>query len=149
GWWKIATQPSNATGNWVWPLPLQGNGGNRDVLLFHEGTNELSVVRLQHRSATVHAFPTSASFTTSLIDAAERDKDKAWRKVGAIFANPDLNGNTASTDAVTVYLDASYDGGATWAVHALQTITGNTLGNQTFTLNRVLPTPVTSRFVML
>src|SRR5699024_11116081 len=87
------------------------------------------------------------------IDAGERDRSKAWRKAGAVFATPELTGDTASVDPVRVLLDLSPDGGATWITVASHTTSGgNTRANNTFTLDAVI-TPAMkvtdSRFVML
>ena len=70
----------------------------------------------------MHNYRGSASFRTSLLDAGERDKAKAWRKVGATFAAPEPRGNAASTDQVVVALAYSLDGGATSTQAAQQTV---------------------------
>lgn len=36
GWWRILEKASAASGNWVWPIPLQGHGSDHDAALFHE-----------------------------------------------------------------------------------------------------------------
>lgn len=144
GWWRLATKPSAAAGNWLWPLPVSGTttADVADVILFHEGSGNLDRLQLD-------TLPASADFITSLIDAAERDKDKSWRKVGAVFATPERAGNLSSADAVTVTLDYSINGGATWTQAATITKTGNTPANQIFTIDATLPTPPSSRFLML
>ncbi|HWV24101.1 MAG TPA: hypothetical protein VNZ58_07915 [Thermomicrobiales bacterium] len=153
GWWKIDEKPMAATGTWIWPLNVN-DGGSYDMIVFHDGAPTYDLYRLRPRSASVHAFPASAaSFTTPMIDAGERDRPKAWRKVGAVFATPELNGNLASVDPVRVLLDLSTDGGATWVTVADRTTSGgNTRENNNFTLDAVL-TPAMgvadSRFVML
>lgn len=146
GWWRIARRPMAMTGNWLWPTPL-GGASQRDVLVFREGEAAVDLVRLQHRSDPAHAFPTSGQFVTPMIDAGERDKTKAWRKVGAVFASPVRFGNLASMDAVTVALDWSMDAGQTWTTAATSTLTGNTPANNNLTLDANLSAP--SRFVML
>lgn len=78
----------------------------------------------------------------------ERDKAKAWRKAGAVFAAPVRSGNLASTDAVTVHLECSLDAGATWMAVQSQTLAGNTLANSNFSLEAALSS-ATSRFIML
>lgn len=148
GWWRLAQKPMGATGTWIWPTTLGGGGGGHDLMVFRDGEAAVDLVRLQHRSATQHAFPPSAMFVTPMIDAGERDKAKAWRKAGAVFAAPVRSGNLASTDAVTVHLDSSLDAGATWAAVASQTLAGNTLANSNVALEAAL-SGATSHFIML
>lgn len=149
GWWRVTRKVMAATGHWIWPTALCGVG-QRDVLLFRHGEQGVDLVRLQHRSPTVHAFTPSATFTTPLLDANERDKAKAWRKIGAVFATGDRNGNLASTDPVTVALDVSLDAGETWTTPATRTLGGNTVANNAFALDAELTgTGNVSRFVLL
>lgn len=151
GWWRVVRKPSAVTGNWCWPAALAG-AGSRDVLLFREGAIGADLLRLQHRSETVHAFPAGAdvTFVTPMIDAGERDKNKAWRKVGAVFATPELTGAPGSTDAVTVHLDYSIDAGATWVIAGSRSCAGNSLANCNVTIDAdIASDAATSRFVML
>ncbi len=148
GWWRLAQKAMAATGRWIWPTALGGGGGGHDLMVFRDGEATVDLVRLQHRSAAQHAFPSSATFVTPMIDAGERDKTKAWRKAGAVFAAPVRSGNLSSTDAVTVYLETSLDAGATWSEVASQTLAGNTLVNSNVTLEAAL-TGAMSRFLML
>lgn len=149
GWWKIAERDSTATGNWIWPTNLAGTGGY-DLLLFLEGTTDYDMVRLQSRGTVIQDLPTgkTATFTTPMIDVGERDKTKAWRKMGAVFASPELEGNTASTDVVNVALYSSIDAGATWQGSGITTLSGNTLANLNFTLDKALSN-TESRFLMM
>jgi hypothetical protein len=150
GWWRLAQKAMSGNGTWIWPTPLGGGGSGRDLMVFREGQAAVDTFRLQHRSASVHAFPISASFVTPMIDASERDKTKAWRKVGAVFATPLRSGNLASTDAVTVSLDYSLDAGATWTQAATRSLTGNTLANNNLVLDGMpSESAATSRFIML
>lgn len=158
GWWRLAQKAMGATGTWIWPVPLGGGGDGRDLMVFRDGEAAVDLFRLQHRSATNHAYPPAASFVTPMIDAGEWDKAKAWRKVGAVFASPVRSGNIASSDAVTVHLDYSLDAGATWTEAEARTLVGNTLANSNFVLEAHTPDTwsgatgepaATSRFVML
>lgn len=163
GWWRVGRKPAGASGNWCWPAALAG-AGLRDVLLFREGEVGADLLRLQHRSATAHAFPAAAAapapaaaptgsdatFVTPMIDAGERDKSKAWRKVGAVFAAPELTGATGSTDAVTVHLDYSIDAGATWVDAGSRSCAGNSLVTCNVTIDTdIASDAASSRFVML
>jgi hypothetical protein len=65
----------------------------------------------------------SGTWTSSLLDAGERDKDKAWRKIGCSFAAPEIRGNAGSSDAVNLFLEYSADGGQTWTIAASRVVT--------------------------
>jgi hypothetical protein len=122
------------------PVPLGGLEG-LDVGVFREGTRDLKVIRLLPRSATQLAIPALGAnpfYVTSMIDAGERDKSRAWRKVGATFATPHILGNPASTDGVTVQLDWSTDAGATWTTAATHTASANTLAENSFEIAAAL-----------
>lgn len=147
GWWQLVTKPSATTGNWVYPIPTAG-GGNYDIIIHREGTDFLDGLQLQHRDSA-YAFPSSGQIVTSMIDAAERDKDKSWRKIGAVFATPERTGNLTATTTVTLYLDYSTDGGATWTNAVPTGRTGNDANEQTFVLEKTLNVPVSSRFLQL
>jgi hypothetical protein len=147
GWWRIAQKAITASGTWIWPVPLGGGGDGRDLMVFREGEAAVDLFRLQHRSTGALAFPPSARFVTPMIDAGERDKTKAWRKVGAVFASPVRSGNLDSAATVMVALDLSLDAGATWMEVATRSLAGNTLANSNFSLDAV--TTGVSRFVML
>lgn len=149
GWWCLASQPMATTGTWLSPKPLAGGGGQRDLLVFRAGERTVDLFRLQHRP-TLPAWPAEASFVTPLIDAAERDKPKAWRRIGAVFASPAPLGNTTSTDTVTVSLDFSLDAGGTWVTAISRSLSGNSAANQTFSLDATLTDrAITSPWLML
>jgi hypothetical protein len=78
--------------------------------------------RLTNKSASAPDLRDAGEYRTSLLDAGEPDKLKAWRKIGATFAAPEIRGNTGSNDAVTVTLSYSLDGGLTWTAAASQTV---------------------------
>lgn len=135
GWWCLADHAAS-TATWLTPVPLGGLDGF-DVGIFREGSREMKVLRLLPRSPLQPAVPAIAAtpfYVTSMIDAGERDKARAWRKIGATFATPLPLGNPASTDPVTVHLDWSTDAGATWLAAASHTVTANTLAQNTFEL---------------
>jgi hypothetical protein len=148
GWWKLDEKASAETGNWIWPTPAN-NSGSWDLMVFRHGSDDYDLYRLQDRTATTHAFPSGGSHVvTPMIDAGERDKAKAWRKVGAVFATPERTGNLASVDTVALYLDYSTDGGETWTVAASASCLGNTMAYNNLTLDGVLSAQE-SRFLML
>lgn len=150
GWWKILDEDRDVN-IWHNPIPLLG-AGNYDVMLFHNNTHSTTLLRLVRRSpATAHNVPdgTDANYVTSLIDADERDKDKAWRKIGAVFADPEPF-NALSVDAVDVYLDYSTDNGTTWTQAATRNLVGSTNANHNFTLNAdIASASAVSRFLQL
>lgn len=114
GWWQLAQRSSPGM---VWPLPL-GGAGDRDVILFRDGSASYDLYRLKWRSATVHTYASSGSWISSLIDASDPTRDKVWRAIGATFAQPQSRGNSASSDAITLSLDYSSDAGVTWQTAA-------------------------------
>lgn len=108
GWWLIMTGTTK-----VWPCYL-GGAGNLDLAVFRSGSTSVDLVRLIFRDAVTTNYATGGTYVTSLIDAGERDKVKAWRRMGASFATPEDRGNPASVDSVTVTLSYSTDGGSTF-----------------------------------
>ena len=112
GWWLLLQDDTGST-RWQWPTSLSG-AGDQDVLLFRDGSRDIDLVRLHWRSDTNHTLPTTGVYVTSMLDASERDKDKAWRKVGAVFASPETFGVPDSSDHVAVSLEWSDDAGVTW-----------------------------------
>jgi hypothetical protein len=83
--------------------------------------------RLTNKSASAPDLRDSGEYRTSLLDAGAPDAVKAWRKVGATFAAPEVRGNAGSSDSVTVTLSFSLDGGVTWTQAASQTVNDPTL----------------------
>ena len=99
------------------------------------------MLRLLPRSPTQPAIPAIAAnpaYITSMIDAGERDKSRAWRRIGATFATPQLLGNAASTDPVTVHLDWSTNAGETWHTATSYTASANTLADNLFEITHPL-----------
>jgi hypothetical protein len=128
GWWLIHRAPAGAGATRIWPM-YAGGAGNQDLVLFRD--NAAGVVydlyRLVWRSDTLHTYRSSAAFQTSLLDCGERDKLKAWRKVGALFAVPEVRGNAASGDGVTLTLSYSVDGGKTFTTAATTSVDDPTM----------------------
>ena len=111
GWWLLLQR--DATPAVIWPCPLAG-AGNRDVLLFRDGSLTYDLLRLRWRSTTLHTYATGGEWVSSLIDGEDPTADKAWRRMGATFASPGSRGNAASVDSVSFPLDYSTDGGVNW-----------------------------------
>lgn len=116
GWWRI-TRAAVGGAVPVWPISLAG-AGDRDALAFRAGANTYDLFRLVHRSASIHTYRTSGEWVSSLLDCGHRDRPKAWRKIGAVFAVPEPRGAAVGGgsvgDAVTIAAHVSLDGGATW-----------------------------------
>lgn len=154
GWWciySVPMPPSGLAGVLCWPYPAGGSGSsgeNRTVSFFEHGQGTMTHFTLTQLPGVNLPYAPSAQFVTPMIDASERDKPKAWRKVGAVFAAPERFGNLTSTDVVTVALDYSVDGGATWVTAHTRNLTGNTLANMNFELGGNL-SGVVSHFIML
>jgi hypothetical protein len=106
-----------------------GGCGTYDLLAFRDGSSSVTydLYRLTNKSASAPDLRDAGEYRTSLLDAGEPDKLKAWRKVGATFAAPEIRGNGASTDAVVVTLSYSIDGGLSWTTAASQTVNDATL----------------------
>ena len=151
GWWLVLDQ-AGMQYPWCWPMPLSGAGGY-DALVFLGNSQGAHLIRLVWRNDQQGTFPDggAANFVTSMIDAGERDKDKAWRKVGAVFAAPEPRGVAGSGDVVSVALDYSIDGGGTW-INAvpLTHYNNNVAASHNHTLNAsIASTVATSRFIQL
>jgi hypothetical protein len=133
GWWNLLDKPYDGA-PYCHPCSLAGIAG-WDVVVFTHAVTTYKRIRLIPKSHTLTAMPETglAHWISPLIDANERDKQKAWRKIGCIFADPDPPTNV-STDAITVSLDYSIDNGATWVSAASQVLTGNTHANHQVTL---------------
>ncbi|MGH2533191.1 MAG: hypothetical protein ACRDJW_12905 [Thermomicrobiales bacterium] len=128
GWWLILTSTSQTR---VWPMHT-GGAGNIDLVTFRDGSTSVTydLFRLVYRHASATNYRGSGAYRTSLLDAGERDKLKAWRKIGATFTSPEIRGNPLSTDIVTLTLSYSIDGGATFTI-AGSTAVNDPHGRQT------------------
>jgi hypothetical protein len=111
GWWLLLQRTLAPAV--IWPMALAG-AGNRDALLFRDGSLTYDLLRLRWRSTSVHTYATSGEWVSSLIDGDDPTADKAWTRIGATFASPGDRGNAASGDAVSFPLEYSIDGGITW-----------------------------------
>jgi hypothetical protein len=146
GWWLVRSVASSAR---IWPMAT-GGAGNIDLVVFRDGSSSVTydLYRLAYRDATYHSYNTAGSFRTSLLDAGERDKVKAWRKIGCAFAAPDVRGNAASADAVTVALAYSLDGGKTFTT-AVSTAVSDPAGRTLDLEASLANAAAVSRFLML
>ncbi len=152
GWWCFDRQPMTEP-TWCWPLSVGTtlSGWNLQVHRHGEETNH--AYRLQPLNDGDN-YPSTAELVTPLIDAGDRDKIKAWRKIGAVFSSPELHGNTTSGDNVLVALDYSTNAGETWHTvfsdysQVWAGSNGNSLAAMNFDIEEVLQ-GVTSRFIQL
>ena len=119
GWWLLLRSANQTR---VWPMHT-GGAGNLDLAVFRDGSASVTydLFRLVWRSDALHTYAPSATYLSALLDAGERDKPKAWRKLGASFAVPESRGNQASIGPLTLTLSASIDGGATFTTVATAT----------------------------
>lgn len=146
GWWLIKESESTT---WVWPVALSG-AGMRDLLVFRDGDTGViyDTVRMIPHTSSAPSYAAAGNFTTSLLDAGERDSFKCWQSIGAVFATPEARGNPVSTDPVTLALDWSVDGGTNWTTAA--TIAVSDPSERVHELAAVLPTASTiARFLQL
>src|SRR5262249_24419844 len=123
GWWLMKANAGGPTR--CWPMFLAG-AGNLDLLTFRDGSATYDLYRMAYRDATSHNYNGVGTWSSSLLDAGERDKNKAWRKIGCTFAAPEIRGNAASGDSVTVALSYSTDGGKTFTAAASTSVSDPT-----------------------
>ncbi|MBA3643893.1 MAG: hypothetical protein H0W59_07500 [Chloroflexia bacterium] len=128
----------------IWPCTTGGIGG-RDLLVFKAGEGAYELYRLFPRS-TLRTYATSGEWITALLDAGDPANIKSWTEVGALFATPEVRGNSASVDPVTIFLDYSIDAGATWTQAA--TLAPATPSTRSILLSAPLAT-ITSRQLQL
>jgi hypothetical protein len=105
GWWLLDE------GDFGWPVALYGVAGNADLLCGRGDTPNQTAVWQFFDRENEPAYRNSMTLTSSLLDGGERDLEKVWRKIGAIFAWPDERVGQAP---VTVSVRYSIDGGQTW-----------------------------------
>jgi len=147
GWWLIRNVTSSAR---CWPAFLAGCG-TFDLLCFRDGSSSVTydLYRLTNKSIDAPDLRESGEYRTSLLDAGAPDALKAWRNVGATFAAPEVRGNPASTDAVTLTLSYSLDGGLTWTQAAQQSVNAPLLANVLTLEAEVSSAVAVSRFLQL
>ncbi len=147
GWWLLRHVTSSAR---CWPAWL-GGCGTYDLLAFRDGSSSVTydLYRLTNKGSTTPELRDSGEYRTSLLDAGAPDSLKAWRKVGATFAAPEIRGNTSSTDAVTVTLSYSIDGGMSWIQVATQTVNDPYLLRVLTLEGEVASAAAVSRFLQL
>jgi hypothetical protein len=145
GWWLVESAGSGNPRR-LWPSPI-GGAGDRDLLLFRDGSATYDLYRGKWRSSTLHTYAPSGEWTSSLLDAGDPTRDKAWRACGAVFAAPAQRGNGASVDQVSVALEYSGDGGATWLQAAA--VGTAAAGQRLRTLQAGLASPLLARHLQL
>jgi hypothetical protein len=125
GWWLMFTSTSQTR---VWPVHAAG-AGTFDLITFRDGSSSVTydLYRMVYRHDSATNYAASGSYKTSLLDAGERDKVKAWRRIGATFTSPEIRGNAASTDPVTLDLSYSIDGGQTFTSAVSTTVNDPTI----------------------
>jgi hypothetical protein len=147
GWWLLEQRASPAM---LWPCAV-GGSGDRELLVFRDGSTTYDLYRMTWRSASIHTYAAAASWTSSLLDTGEPTREKSWRAIGATFAAPANRGNGASSDSVTLTLEYSLDGGATWTAAANASTA--TAASRAFTLQSAFETaengPPSSRHLQL
>ncbi len=124
GWWLMAERDAVP---FVWPVGISGAGA-LDLLAFRDGDAGVvyDTYRLIPRSPGASSYAATGTFTTSLLDAGERDTEKSWRSIGATCATPEPRGNRLSTDPVDLSLAWSIDGGKNWTTAATVTVSDPT-----------------------
>jgi hypothetical protein len=147
GWW-LMLRSSNQTR--VWPM-YTGGAGNIDLVLFRDGSTSVTydLVRLIYRHETATNYNTGASdYRTSLLDGNERSLEKVWRRIGAVFAAPELRGNPSSANPVTMTLSYSINSGRSWITAGSTTVSDpqQRTADIGFDLGA---TPMSSRFLQM
>ena len=105
GWWLLDS------GKFGWPAALYGVAGNADLFCGRgNDPNQTALWQFFDRDQEP-AYRDSMTLTSSLLDGGERDLEKVWRKIGAIFAWPD---DRAGQETVQVAVRYSVDAGQTW-----------------------------------
>lgn len=143
GWWLLGRRASPPA---IWPCPI-GGAGNRDLVVFRDQSTLYDLYRVTWRGETAATYAASGAWTSSLLDAGDPTRDKAWRAAGASFAQPAHRGKADSGDSVTIALEYSLDGGATWTTAASQSTTA--AGTRTFALQSAFAAIPVSRRLQL
>ncbi len=143
GWWLLAQRSAPQA---IWPCPL-GGAGNRDLIVFRHASTDYDLYRLKWRDKTLSTYASAGAWTSSLLDGGDPTRDKAWRAVGATFAQPANRGKSDSVDSVTIALEYSLDDGLTWVTAASQNTTA--AATRTFTVQSAFATIPSARHLQL
>lgn len=137
GWWLLDE------GSFGSPVAIYGVAGGAD-LLCGRGTTDNQTALWQFFDRTNQpAYRQSMTLTSSLLDGGERDLEKVWRKVGAIFAWPD---DRAGQAPVSVAVSYSSDAGQTWTQAASDSLSSD---DRTAEISGAIGTVERSRFIQL
>jgi hypothetical protein len=143
GWWMIdGEEESGALIRW--PVGVNGAADNVDVLTGRGTVTNQTYAYQFFRRPNYAGLADHWTVTSSLLDANDRDLDKAWRRVGAEFAWPDGRG---SADSVTITVDYSNDAGATWTTAGVENVAGN--GTRVFTVDGLAAGNTIGRFIQV
>ncbi len=143
GWWMIDSEEES--GSLIrWPVGVNGAADNVDVLTGRGTVTNQTYLYQFFRRPSYAGLAASWSVTSSLLDANDRDLDKAWRRVGAEFAWPDGRG---SADSVTVTVEYSTNAGATWTTAGVEDVAGN--GTRVFTVDGLAAANTIGRFIQV
>jgi hypothetical protein len=112
GWWLLDEEKDGDT-TFGWPVALFGVANNADLLAGRSETANRTGLWQFFQRENQPAYRDTMMLTSSLLDGGERDLEKVWRKVGAIFAWPD---DRSGSGEVTARISYSVDGGSTWNV---------------------------------
>ncbi len=143
GWWMIDCEEVSGTAI-KWPVGVNGAADNVDVLTGRGTVTNQTYLYQFYRRPNHPGLAGSYSVTSSLLDANDRDLDKAWRRVGAEFAWPDGRG---TADQVTVTLEYSIDAGATWTQAATANVAGN--GSRVVTVEGTITPAAVGKFIQV
>jgi hypothetical protein len=142
GWWLLDEEQGSGT-RLGWPVALYGVANNADLLAGRgPSANHTGLWQFFERE-NVPAYRESMTLTSSLLDGGERDLEKVWRKIGAIFAWPD---ERIGTSPVTARIQYSVDGGQNWETAAEASISP---GDRTAQVSGVIDDVVRSQWIQL
>lgn len=124
GWWCIDRDDDASIQYRVWPT-YTGGAGDIDLVTFRDGSGSGThdLYRLVYRTAAVHNYkPGASEYVSPMIHAGHPEADKTWQRIGAVWAVPEIRGNAASVDPVTMELEYSVNGGRSWTSAGITTI---------------------------
>lgn len=138
-WWLIETGTTYTN-----PLPVSGAAGVWDLYAGRGTTSQQVALWQLFPKAGAAGLRSSWSLTTALMDAGIREQAKSWTSAGVELAWPD---GRAGSGSVTVTLESSSNGGASWSSVASGTINGT--GARTATVKGSLPAGTSSNWLQL